>query len=79
MCVDGVFKISYTKLGPTDIRVIAILANTVIFSIGNPTVQLPLGRATIYDLIVAVIAAALTVAFLVSTVQQARHMAVLGD
>lgn len=78
-CVDGVFKISYTGLGPTEIRAIAILANTLIFSIGNPTVQLPLGSATIYDLIVAVIAVALTVAFLVSTLQQARHMAALGD
>ncbi len=78
-CVDGVFKISYTRLGPTEIRAIAILANTLIFSIGNPTVQLPLGSATIYDLIVAVIAAALTVAFLVSTLQQARHMAALAD
>jgi phosphatidylglycerophosphate synthase len=78
-CVDGVFKISYTKIGPTEMRVIAILSNTLIFCVGNPTVQLPVGTATIYDMIVAVIAAVLTGGFLVSTVQQARQMAALGE
>jgi phosphatidylglycerophosphate synthase len=77
-CVDGVFKISYTKLGPTEMRVITIMANTLIFFIGNPTFQLPFGATTVYDVIVAVIAAVLTIAFLVSTIQQARQMAAEG-
>ena len=78
-CVDGVFKISYTKLGPTEMRAIAILSNTLIFFVGNPTVQLPVGTARIYDMIVAVIAVVLTGGFLVSTVAQARQMGALGE
>jgi len=78
-CVDGVFKISYTKLGPTEIRAIAILSNTLIFSVGNPAFELPVGTLTVYDAIVGAIAAALTIAFLVSTLQQARRMAGMGE
>lgn len=78
-CVDGVFRISYTKVGPTEMRVIAILANTLIAAVGNPTVLLPVGRATIYDLIVALIAAVLTIGFLVSTVQQARRISAFDE
>ncbi len=73
-CVDGVFRISYTKIGPTEMRAIAILSNTLVFSIGNPSLQLPVGTVTIYDLIVALVAAVLTIGFLVSTIQQARRL-----
>jgi len=78
-CVDGVFKISYTKIGPTEMRVIAILSNTLIFFIGNPIVQFPVGTATIYDLIVGMVAAVLTIGFLVSTVLQIRQLAAVDD
>ena len=78
-CVDGVFQISYTRIGPTEMRAIAVLSNTVIFFIGNPAFELPWGRATIYDLIVALIAVVLTVGFLVSTLSRARQMAALGE
>jgi phosphatidylglycerophosphate synthase len=78
-CVDGVFRISYTKIGPTEMRVIAILSNTLIFFIGNPTVQLPVGTVTVYDLIVAMVAVVLTSGFLVSTIQQIRRLAAIGE
>lgn len=78
-CVDGVFKISYSRIGPTEMRAIAVLFNTLVFFIGNPSLQLPVGTATIYDLIVAVIAAVSTVYFLVSTVQQLRQMSAAGE
>jgi phosphatidylglycerophosphate synthase len=78
-CVDGVFKISYTRIGPTEMRVIAILSNTLIFSIGNPTLRLPVGTMTVYDLIVALVAVVLTIGFLVLTIQQIRRMAAIGE
>jgi archaetidylinositol phosphate synthase len=78
-CVDGVFKISYTKIGPTEMRVIAILSNTLIFYIGNPAIRLPVGTATIYDLIVAAVAVVLTIGFLVSTILQIRELAAVGE
>ncbi|MBN1178714.1 MAG: CDP-alcohol phosphatidyltransferase family protein [Anaerolineae bacterium] len=78
-CVDGVFKISFTKLGPTEMRAIAILSNTVIYFIGNPTIDLPVGALTVYDLIVSIIAVVLISAFVVSTIQQARQLAKLNE
>lgn len=38
--VNGVFRISYARLGPTETRVLAILANTLVFFSANPTVNL---------------------------------------
>jgi archaetidylinositol phosphate synthase len=39
--VKGEFKISYGSLGPTEVRVIAIIANTIMYFIGNPALNLP--------------------------------------
>ncbi len=38
--VNGVFRISYMRLGPTETRVLAILANTWVFFAANPIVHL---------------------------------------
>lgn len=73
--VDGVFKISYAKIGPTEMRLIAIVANTVVYFVGNPVLELPFGTVSVYNLIGMIIAAALTIAFIVSTVAQAREYA----
>jgi archaetidylinositol phosphate synthase len=45
----------------------------------NPTVALPFGVLSIYDLIAAIVAIILTVIFLVSTISQARELAKLGE
>jgi len=73
--VSGVFKISYGKLGPTEIRAIAILINTFIFFFGNPTINLPTGGTTIIDLAALIIALALFLIFIGSSLQQARQLA----
>ena len=73
--VSGVFKISYGKLGPTEIRAIAILINIFIFFFGNPTINLPTGRTTIIDLAVLIVALALFLIFIGSSYQQARQLA----
>jgi phosphatidylglycerophosphate synthase len=70
--VRGVFKISYGKLGPTEIRVIAILANTFIFFMGNPTISLPFGEYGLYNIIVAVIVILLFSIFFITVFQEAR-------
>ena len=75
-CVAGIFVISYGKLGPTEARVIAILANTLVFLIGNPMTSLHLAGRTItfsvYDWIGIVVAVVLWAIFIVSTTRQAR-------
>lgn len=76
-CVNGEFKISYSRIGPTEMRVIAISANLLIYFIGNPMIKLPLLSITIYDFIVAIVAALLVLVFMISTVRQANQLSKL--
>jgi phosphatidylglycerophosphate synthase len=71
--VNGVFRISYARLGPTETRVLAIVANTLVFFSANPRVDLfQKGPAflqvslTYYDL-VAVFFIGLVVAIFISS------------
>jgi len=73
--VAGKFKISYGKLGPTEVRLIAILSNTLVFFIGNPTIRLSILTVTVYDLIVLVIFGLLMFFFFVSAIRQGRELA----
>ena len=43
-CVAGEFKISYGKLGPTEVRVLAIVLNTWMYFGGERTYQVSAGR-----------------------------------
>ena len=72
--VEGVFRISYIRLGPTEMRVTAILANAVVFFAGNPKVQLPLGTFTFYDLVAVVLSVLFFGAYSVMVVSQARAL-----
>ena len=72
---QGVFKISYIGIGPTEMRAIAMIANTIIYFIGNPVLQLPIMTVTVYNLIAMAIALALGLAFVISTILQARAFA----
>jgi len=73
--VSGVFKISYGKFGPTEIRAIAILLNTFIFFFGNPNLNLPTVQTTIIDLAALILALALFLIFIGSSLRQARQLA----
>ncbi|HEY9770535.1 MAG TPA: CDP-alcohol phosphatidyltransferase family protein [Coleofasciculaceae cyanobacterium] len=76
--VEGVFQLSYGKFGPTEVRVILILLNTVMFFWGIPEAKLPLGL-TIYDLPIAFIAAILGILFTVGSIQNAVELAKLNE
>jgi archaetidylinositol phosphate synthase len=75
----GEFKISYSKLGPTEIRVLAILLNTVMYFGGERTFVWKLGTlsqpVSPYDLIVAAIALLLLYFFLTTAVQETIRLA----
>ena len=75
-CVAGVFVISYGKLGPTEARVIAILANTLIFFVGNTQLSLQISGKSItysvYDWIAIAITVLLWSIYVISTIRQAR-------
>ncbi len=76
--VTGIFRITNAKIGPTEVRVLAIILNTAIFFIGNPIFNLPFfGETSLYTLVVGVMAAAMIIYFLVNTGIQARRLALL--
>jgi phosphatidylglycerophosphate synthase len=71
--VKGVFKISYGKLGPTEIRVIAMLSNALVFFLGNPQVRLPVVNTSLslYNLIIIFIIILLAFFFTYTVITQA--------
>jgi phosphatidylglycerophosphate synthase len=54
--VTGEFRISYGKLGPTEVRLILILVNTLAFFTGNPTLPISGINITLFDVFVIIIA-----------------------
>lgn len=76
-CVDGHFQISYGKIGPTELRVIIILANAAIFFFGNPQINLSFASVTIFDVFGLAITGGLLFTFVVSTIRQGRYLAKL--
>ena len=77
--VSGVFKISYGKFGPTEMRVLAILVNAAFFFVGRPTIETSYGTVIVYDLVVLVIALAFIFVFLITTARRARELARLEE
>ncbi len=75
--VEGVFQISYGKFGPTEVRVILFLLNTMMFFLGAPRVTTPFGSFKIYDLLVGAIALILIALFLASTMRKARELSAI--
>ncbi len=69
--VEGVFQISYGRFGPTEVRVILIVLNTIMYVAHPPSVTLSWGTFTVYDLIVSVVALLLTLIYMVTVVRQA--------
>jgi hypothetical protein len=69
--VEGVFKISYGRLGPTEIRALAILANITVFFLGNPQISLPWFDISLYNLVMSAIIALLAIFFVNTTIKQA--------
>jgi len=72
--VKGEFKISYGSLGPTEARVIAMIANMVIFFIGNPMINLPFGEFSLYKLVIIAVICLLFFFFFYTTITQAIEL-----
>lgn len=82
--VSGEFKISYSKLGPTELRLIAISLNTSMFFIGVRTITLVLSAAwsltfSVYDIPVSVITTLLLIFFVTTGIRQAHELAIKGE
>ena len=77
--VTGEFKISYGKLGPTEIRVIAILATVAFFFGGVRTIEFSFGSYPVYDLLILAIALLLIGIFTVTTASRAYELSKLDE
>ncbi|MDY6845564.1 MAG: CDP-alcohol phosphatidyltransferase family protein [Chloroflexota bacterium] len=78
--VTGVFQITNAKIGPTEIRLIAIISNIGMLIFGNPKVNLPVfGPTNLYTLIVGLVALIMTLYFLFNTSIQARKLKILDE
>jgi phosphatidylglycerophosphate synthase len=73
--IRGVFKISYGKFGPTEVRAIAVLMNTFTFFAGEFTIDLTFVSLTVFDLVCSIIAIALFVFFFSNAISDARKLA----
>ncbi len=77
--VDGRFQISYGRIGPTELRVLVVLANAALFFFGNASFDVPLlGLLTVLDLAGIVIALGLIGTFFVSTARQVAELRAIG-
>ena len=79
-CVTGEFKISYSRLGPTEVRTLAILLNIAMFFGGVQSIPVNLGelgqfRVNPYDLIVGSVALLLFFFFISTAAQEAVRLA----
>lgn len=69
--VSGEFKISYARIGPTEMRLIAVFVNTIIFFLGNPEISFVFGSTSVFNLSIAIVGLVLFVAFIVITFTEA--------
>ncbi len=71
MSVQGIFKISYGKFGPTEMRAIVILANTVLF-FWSPPLQTPLGPFSLFDIVLTIVGVGFFLVFIYNTLRLGR-------
>ena len=72
--VSGEFRISYAKLGPTEIRLIGIIANTVMMVLGARKFILPFGSFTFYDMVMIALCLLFYIGFIVIVLLKARQL-----
>ena len=74
-CVKGEFVLSYGRLGPTEVRLLAMAANTLVYFIGNPMPNLFSLPLTLYDWLVAIVVMIIFAIAIGTTIIQARQLA----
>ncbi len=74
-CVKGEFTISYGRLGPTEVRLIAITVNTLVFFFGNPTISISSITLTFFDWGALAVATLLFIIAVTTTIRQSRILA----
>lgn len=71
----GEFKISYAYLGPTEMRMVAMLGTAWVYFNGMPIIQLPFVGLTVLDIIGILVSILFLGAFLISSAKMAGRLA----
>jgi phosphatidylglycerophosphate synthase len=74
---NGVFRISSGKIGPTELRVFLIVANTGAFFYSKPLFNTAVGSFTIFDVVVALMGLILLVIYVVNAITESSKLAAL--
>jgi len=77
--VTNEFRISYGKLGPTEVRVGIFLANTFIFLVGNPVMNFGAVSISLYNFIVVIATVIMVVIFIYNTISKGRELSRLDN
>ena len=72
--VTGVFKISYGKIGPTEIRVFIIGANVIFYFARNPMIHFSFLSISLFNLLALGLATGFFIYFIVFTLMQAMEL-----
>lgn len=73
--VRNEFRISFAGLSPTEVRLILIITNALVFFFGNPKFQTRFGLFSVYDFVIIVLIVLLFSIYLVMTYINARQIA----
>ena len=78
--VTGVFSMTNAFIGPTEIRLLAITVNIIIFFSGEVSFNLPwIGETTLYTLVTGGLALVMFLYFMINTSIQARKLMLLDE
>ncbi len=69
------FRISYAGLSPTEVRLILIITNALVFFFGNPKVQTSIGEFSVYDFVISALILLLFGIYIVMTYSHAKQLA----
>ncbi len=73
--VNQVFELSFAKIGPTEVRLIAIIANLVLFFTNLKPIPSFLGNLTLFDFAIIALCVFIVSMMLVKTVKETRRLA----
>jgi archaetidylinositol phosphate synthase len=72
--VSGVYKISYGKIGPTEVRVFLVGLNAIFYFASNPLIRMGSVSIFFFDAIVSCVAIAFFLNFLGFTLRRMREL-----
>jgi len=72
--VNGIFRISYAGIGPTEMRLLAIIANIIVFFVGTGSITIASISLTFYDLVAILVIIIIMIIFSVSSITTAMTL-----